>query len=191
MPLEAGSGEQNTMTGLIQRVPVLRRLSYRPRIAAAAGLAVMVASGFGAGAAYAYFTGSSSGAGSGTTNTLAAVTAVSFQGGDAVTTPLLPGGTGDVIMRVLNSNSYPVTLVGVTAGAITSSDPSHCPVSGNFTFNGPTNLPITINAGPSSSQLIDLQGAASLSISAPSACQGVTFTIGTSSTPTTFQVEAG
>lgn len=159
----------------------LPSLTKRRAVAVVATTSVLA--GLGAGGAYAYFSSNSAGTGSGTTGTLQPVTVVAFIGGDSPTTMLVPNGTGDVIMRANNQNSYNVSLVGITAGSI-SVDGGHsasCAAS-NLTFNNPTNLPLTLTPGTT---LYHLSGAATLAARAPNGCQGATFAITFSS----FQVK--
>ena len=144
-------------------------------------LCALMMVGFGTGSAYAFFTSSTAGVGSGSTAALQSVSVVGFQDGDAVTTPLQPGTTGDVILRIYNPNSFNVSLVSVSPGAISDGN-SGCDAS-NITFNTPTNLPMTVVPGTA---LYHLTGAATLSANAPNACQSAAFNIPLAS----FQVQA-
>jgi hypothetical protein len=129
------------------------------------------------GAAWAYFTTSGSGTGHGSTGTMSTVT-LNVTAGTA-STPLYPGGTGDVSLEVNNPNAYAVTLVSValkTGGTITA-DAGHlgCTTTG-VTFATQTGLSTTIPSGASADR-IDLAGAVSMNSSSLSACQGATFSI--------------
>lgn len=134
-------------------------------------LAVALASG---GLAGAWLTTVADGTGSATTSGMQAVTVAALTGGDAPSTELVPGGTADVVLRVSNPNPYAVVLtsasgigaVGVTGGV------GACPSSG-VTFTNQTGLAITIPA--SSDTLVHLAGAASMSATSPTGCQGATF----------------
>jgi hypothetical protein len=129
----------------------------------------------GAGAALAYFTSSGSAHGSASTATLLTVTA----GAGTPSTPLLPGGTGDVALTVTNPNNFAVTLVSVAGNGAITADGGHpgCTTTG-VTFTAPTGspLPVTILAN-STNQVVDLPGAAAMSLTASNACQGATFSI--------------
>jgi hypothetical protein len=132
----------------------------------------------GAGAAFAYFTAAGSGSGSSSGGTLQAVTVDAFVGGDTPSPSVLtPGGTADVILRVKNTNAYAVKLVTVTGGpaAITVSSGHAGCLPSDVTFTNQTNRSDAINA--SGTTLVHLAGAAGMSSSAASACQGATFTI--------------
>jgi hypothetical protein len=98
-------------------------------------------------------------------------------------TPLLPGGTGDVVFSVTNPNNFSVSLVAValeTDGTITP-DTGHsgCTTTdGNpvVTLNVPSDdLPVAIPAN--TTQPINLASAASMDATATSNCQGATFDI--------------
>jgi predicted ribosomally synthesized peptide with SipW-like signal peptide len=149
-------------------------------IMSAVGLVV----GLGAGAAYAYFTSTGHGTGSASAGTMQTVTIA------AVTVPpgtaLVPGGTGDVTLKVTNPNGYAVTLVSVTGtGATITPDSGHpgCTTTG-VTFTNQTGLSTTIPA--SSTATIDLPGAATMSVASSAGCQGATFSI-----PVTITVHKG
>jgi predicted phage tail protein len=134
----------------------------------------------GSGTAYGYFTASASahGTGQASTGTMATVTIAATAGTPG--TPLLPGGTGDVTLKITNPNSFSVSLVSVTGSGTVTADGLHpgCTTTG-VTFNAPSpsgpTLPISIAA--SSTQQIDIPGAASMSAASVSACQGATFSI--------------
>jgi predicted phage tail protein len=143
------------------------------RILALVIAAVLVS--LGAGVAYAYFTSTGSGAGSAGDGTLQTVTIDATAGSPS--TPLLPGGTGDVALQVSNPNGFAVTLVAVTgSGTITvDSEHSGCDPS-VVTFTDQTGLSTSI-PGDSTGYQVYLDGAASMSTAAANACQGATFSI--------------
>lgn len=128
-----------------------------------------------AGAAFAYFTSSGSAGGSASTGTLLTVTAAA----GTPSTPLVPGGTGDVALKVTNPNSFAVTLVSVAGNGSITADGGHpgCTTTG-VTFTAPTGspLPVTILAN-STNQVVDLPGAASMTTASSAGCQGATFSI--------------
>ena len=130
----------------------------------------------GAGAAYGYFSSSGSGTTSDTAGTLQIVTVVAETG--TPSTPLVPGGTGDVALNVTNPNSYIVYLVSVVGdGPITASGGTDCTGDNSgVTFNNQTSVSTPIPAN-TTSYSIDLTGAASMSASSVSGCQGATFSI--------------
>ena len=133
------------------------------------------------GAAWAYFTSHGSGSGHGSTGTMSTVTLNATAG--TPSTPLYPGGSGDVSLEVNNPNAYAVTLVSVTgSGTITPiADPS-CTTTG-VTFTNQTGLSTTIPPSTSGYQ-IPLPGAVSMNSSSSNGCQGATFSI-----PVTITVE--
>jgi hypothetical protein len=131
---------------------------------------------FGLGvAAYAYFTSTGTGSGNASTGTLQPVTVVNAAANPNST--LLPGGpAADVVLRVNNPNSRPVTLVSVTGNGTITADGSHsgCTTTG-VTFTNQTGLNVPIAA--STTTVVHLAGAASMSAASLSACQGATFSI--------------
>jgi hypothetical protein len=137
--------------------------------------AILVVAGLAAGAAYAYFTSSGTGIGSASIGTMQAVTISSAT--VSPSTPLLPGGSGDVTLQVTNPNSVAVTLVSVvgTGGPVTA-DSGHpgCTTTG-VTFTSQTGLSTNIPAD--STTAIDLPGAASMSTASSALCQGAAFSI--------------
>jgi len=136
--------------------------------------AVCLVIGLGAGAAYAYFTSSGTGTGSASTGSLQAVTVAAVTA--SPTTPLRPGNTGDVTLKVNNPNSYDVTLVSVTGAGSITADGGHpgCTTTG-VTFTDQTGLSTNIPA--SSTTAVDLPGAAAMSTASSAGCQGATFSI--------------
>ena len=127
------------------------------------------------GAAWAYFTSSGSGTGHASTGTMSTVTLNATAG--TPSTPLYPGGTGDVSLEVNNPNAYAVTLVSVTGnGTITHDGPhSGCTTTG-VTFTDQTGLSTTIPASATNHQIL-LSGAVSMDSTSSNGCQGAAFSI--------------
>jgi hypothetical protein len=129
--------------------------------------------GLGVGSAFGYFT--SSGAGHGSASTATLLPALGAHG--VPTTRLVPGGTADVAVQVTNPNLFAVTVVSATAavGVVTvdAGHPTCTPASVDFT--DPVGLSLVIPAG--TTEALSFPGAASMSISAPNACQGASFSI--------------
>jgi hypothetical protein len=136
--------------------------------------APVIAASLGAGTAYAYFTSSGSGTGSASTGNMQPVTVAASTG--TPSTPLLPGGSGDVTMTVTNPNDFDVTLVGVTSTGDVTADGDHsgCTTTG-VSFVSPTDLSTTIPADGATQ--VDLPAAATMSAASSSGCQGATFSI--------------
>jgi hypothetical protein len=136
--------------------------------------AACVAVGLSSGTAYAYFTGSGHGTGSATVGGMATVTISSAT--VSPNTPLLPGGSGDVTLKVTNPNAFAVTLVSVTGDGSITADSGHpsCTTTG-VTFTSQTGLSTSIPAD--TTQSIDLPGAASMTAASSPGCQGATFSI--------------
>jgi hypothetical protein len=134
--------------------------------------------------AYAYFASTGSGQASASTGSLQPVTVTALAGATPASS-LLPGGTGDVVLRVNNPNSYAVTLTSVTGNGTITADAGHpsCTTTG-VSFTGQTALNTTIAA--SSTTLVHLPGAASMSTASSNGCQGATFSI-----PVSITVQLG
>jgi hypothetical protein len=134
------------------------------------------------GVAWAHFTASGSGSGQATAGTIDTVTLSASAG--TPSTPLYPGGTGDVSLEVNNPNHYAVTLVSVTSDGTITPDANHssCTTTG-VTFTNQNGLSTIIPASASNYR-IDLAGAVSMGSSSSSGCQGATFSI-----PVTITVE--
>jgi hypothetical protein len=152
----------------MRRLPLARRL-----VAGGVALAAALAGT----AAWAYWTAAGTGTGSAGSGTMQAVTVTALVAGDQPGSALLPGGlAADVVLRVHNPNPYPVQLTAVTAAGVVTADAAHpgCTTTG-VTFLPPAAPQLTVAAA--STLLVDLPAAASMATSAPSGCQGATFSI--------------
>lgn len=139
-------------------------------------LAVLLAGG----AAWAYWRTTGSGTGLGATDTLQTVTVAALVGGDDPASALLPGGpAAEVILRITNPNASAVQVYGVTGNGAITADAGHaaCTTTG-VTFTAPSSpITPTVTVPASSTVLVRLPGAASMSTASLSACQGATFHI--------------
>jgi hypothetical protein len=142
-------------------------MRFRKSLVAAAAVPVSL----GAGVAFAYFTSTGSGTAAASTAAMQAVTVAAATG--TPSNPLYPGGTGDVVLKVTNPNSYAVTLVRV-AGSGTITAGNGCSPTG-VTFTDQTGLSIPIAA--SATTQVDLPSAAAMQATSASTCQGATFSI--------------
>ena len=139
---------------------------------AVGAVATLLLGGLGTGAAFGYFTAGGSGQGTAATADMQPIAVT-------VGTPLsvlVPGGTADVTLALTNPNGFAVTVLGVVADGPTLADPGHSgctPTSVQLT--GAATLDLSLAAGET--QTVTLQDAASMGMSAPSACQGATFSI--------------
>ena len=95
---------------------------------------------------------------------------------------LYPGGpAGDVLIRISNPNTYPVTVTAVSGNGSITPDGGHsgCSPSG-VSFTNKTGLSISVPAkvGATNGETeTTLSGAASMSNASVDACQGAVFTI--------------
>lgn len=138
------------------------------KLAALIGVSVPLAGA----AAYGLWT--SSGTGSSGAKALTAQTiTVSASSGAA---DLYPGFTqGKVFFTSANTNPYPVTFTSMTAGSITSSDPTNCPAS-NVSVANASGLSIVVPAGATAAPGT-IANVVTMVAGAPDGCQGVVFTI--------------
>jgi hypothetical protein len=140
-------------------------------LAAAAAIAAIAAS---SGAALAYW--STNGTGSGTKSAATMTISVTgLQAGDSNQTSLLPGTSGDVILRVNNPNAFSVHVTSITAaGTVTASN--GCTPT-DVAFNAPSGYSaaqFTLSPG---SHLIRIAGGATMGLASSSACQGAAFSL--------------
>ena len=131
----------------------------------------------GVGTAYAYWSTIGVGSGSAANAGMQTVTVDALVAGDTPATTLVPGGSADVIVRASNPNAFPVQVYSFTSSGAATADASHplCTTTG-VTFNVPaTPFAPTVTIPAGSSTLITLPGAASMSATSQSACQGSVF----------------
>jgi hypothetical protein len=133
--------------------------------------AVLLALGFGADRAFAFFTSGGSGTGHAS---VATAQDVVISAGTA-TTPLQPGGTGDLAITATNPNSFSVQIVGLSiSGSVTATGcttPSVTLVSPQTSY-----LPVTIPANALATP-IDISAALTMGLGASSDCQNKTLTV--------------
>jgi hypothetical protein len=126
------------------------------------------------GLVYAAWTTTGSGSGYAQAGTAQALTTVDVSA--STTATLYPGVNGDVLLRINNPNSYPVTVTTVTAnGAITGIGGIAACTTTGVTFT--TQSGQTLNVPASSAATFTLTGAAHMSNASDNGCQGATFTI--------------
>jgi hypothetical protein len=126
------------------------------------------------GVSVAYWPSGGSGVGAaGTATNLTGVTLEAVTVGDTPATTLLPGGSAEAIVKIANTNGFPVTVTSISlTGSVTAA-------------NGctPTGVTFTDQAGAwlvpagSAGTLLHLAGAVQMDANSASACQGTTFTI--------------
>jgi hypothetical protein len=144
------------------------------------GAIVALLLGLGVGSAFAYFTTLGSGTGSASTGNLLSLTVATA---GTLSSPLLPGKSGDVVFTATNPNKFSVSIVAIAlqAGGSITPDASHsaCTTTDSLpvvTLSVPAaDLPVLIP--PKATVAIDLANAAAMDIDATSNCQGATFTI--------------
>ena len=144
-------------------------MKRRTKIAGALGVGVILLGGGLVGALWSA-NGSGSGQAKAVTATSATVTAATG------VADLYPGFTGgDAFFTITNTNPFPVTFTSMTAGAVTSSDPTGCP-SSNVSVSNAAALSLAVGANATSATL-SIVDVVTMVASAPDACQGVSFDI--------------
>ncbi len=151
-----------------------RRAPRHRSLRIAAVIGVVATALVGANSAYAFWTQGGSGVGTAVTTT-ATVTVAAAAG--TPTTPLYPGSTGDVTLKMNNPNAFALKLTAVTGNGTITPDAGHasCSPTG-VSFTDQTGLNINLPASTNNIP-IDLAGAASMSTASANGCQGATFTI--------------
>jgi len=139
--------------------------------------------GLGGGAAFGYFTSSGSGSGAASVGTASPVTVLEATG--TVTNKLYPGTTGDLLLTLDNPNTYPVTIYSVSGnGTVTGSGGIGMCANTGVSVAAQSGLNVAVGSGSSVNVLIP--GAAQMSSSSDSGCQGATFQV-----PLTITVHKG
>ena len=118
----------------------------------------------------------SSSAGSGYSKAKVALSLTLSDASASTTAQLYPGGTGDIWIKVTNSNPFAVTVTSVTgAGTITSDKGAACDAATGVTFTNTTGLTQAVGAG--ATVTFSLAGKVAMSNASDNTCQGAIFTI--------------
>lgn len=151
-----------------------RRLAAK---SAAAAAALCLATG--AGGAYAYWATVGAGSGAATNGTMKTVSVEALVAGDGTQNALVPGGTADVAVRAFNPNSFPVKVHAIRGNGAATADANHpgCTTTGVTFVDPAAPLAPAVTIPANTSVLITLPGAAAMSLTSPSGCQGATFSL--------------
>jgi hypothetical protein len=118
----------------------------------------------------------SSSAGSGYSKAKVATSLTLSDASASTTAQLYPGGTGDIWVKVTNSNPFAVTVTSVTgAGTITSDKGAACDAATGVTFTNTTGLTQAVGAG--ATVTFSLVGKVAMSNASDNTCQGAVFTV--------------
>jgi hypothetical protein len=138
-------------------------------------VAVVVAAGLGVGAVFAYFAATGHGTGSATNGTAPTVTIQAVASGSP-NSARLPGSTADLLVQVQNPSSLTLTIFGIAQnGTATPEGGSGC-TSSNDGVSVPTQTGLSMSLAPGT-QVVHFSGAAAMSSSSASGCQGATFDV--------------
>ena len=138
------------------------------------GAVVALVLGLCAGAAYGYFSSTGSGTGSTTAGTVQSVHVVAASG--TVSSELIPGGSGDLLVAINNPNSYSVTITGISQnGSVTAVGGIGTCTTTGVSVPTQTGLSITVVSGPD--VVVTVPNGASMSASSDSGCQGASFQV--------------
>jgi hypothetical protein len=118
----------------------------------------------------------SSSAGSGYSKAKVASSLTLSDASASTTAQLYPGGTGDIWIKVNNSNPFAVTVTSVTgAGTITSDKGAACDAATGVTFTNTTGLTQAVGAG--ATVTFSLAGKVAMSNASDNSSQGAVFTV--------------
>ena len=118
----------------------------------------------------------SSSAGSGYSKAKVALSLTLADASASTTAQLYPGGTGDIWIKVTNSNPFAVTVTSVTgAGTITSDKGAACDAATGVTFTNTTGLTQAVGAG--ATVTFSLAGKVAMSNASDNTCQGAVFSV--------------
>jgi hypothetical protein len=118
----------------------------------------------------------SSSAGSGYSKAKVASSLTLSDASASTTAQLYPGGTGDIWIKVTNSNPFAVTVTSVTgAGTISSDKGAACDAATGVTFTNTTGLTQAVGAG--ATVTFSLAGKVAMSNASDNSCQGAVFTV--------------
>ena len=118
----------------------------------------------------------SSSAGSGYSKAKVALSLTLSDASASTTAQLYPGGTGDIWIKVTNSNPFAVTVTSVTGvGTITSDKGAACDASTGVTFTNTTGLSQAVGAG--ATVTFSLAGKVAMSNASDNSCQGAIFSV--------------
>jgi hypothetical protein len=146
--------------------------NIRRPAAVVATLAILAAGG---GIAVAAWNASGSGSAYSKAGTSVALTTVDVSA--TVGATLYPGVAGDVVVKIANPNSYPVTVTSVTGtGAVTASGGAGTCTTTGVTFTDQTGLTLAVPAS-SAGTSFTLTNAAAMSNASQDGCRNAVFTI--------------
>jgi hypothetical protein len=147
-------------------------MKRRALIAVAAIVAAVV---LGVGAVFAYFEATGHGTGSASDGTAPTITIQAVASGSPTST-LLPGSTADLLVQVQNPSSFTLTIVGIAQnGTATPEGGSGC-TSSNDGVSVPAETGLSMSLAPGTS-VLHFSGAAAMSLTSYSGCQGASFDI--------------
>jgi hypothetical protein len=151
----------------------MRLLRTSKGLAAAAVMAAVV---LVAGIAFAVW--QAAGTGQGYAKAGSAQNLTTLDGSGSVSTSLIPGGSGDFVIKVSNPNAYAVSLTGATLGGSVSATGGlgTCSTTGVTVSQGAIDatLPHTVPANGTWTDVVS--SAASMDNTSQNGCQGATFT---------------
>jgi len=138
--------------------------------------------GLGSGAAYAYWTSHGSGSGVASAGSTQSVTVVAASG--TPSSLLIPGASADLLVELNNTNTYAVTITGISQnGSVSAVGGSGCTTTG---VSVPTQTGLNISVASGTGVVVHVPNGASMSTASASGCQGASFQI-----PVTLTVHKG
>ena len=136
-----------------------------------AGAAVALIFGLGAGSAYAYFTSNGSGSGVATVGSVQGITVLEATG--TATNKLSPGTSGDLLIKINNPNTFPVTITALSGNGTVTGSGVGCTTTA---VSVPSETSLSINVPPGNDNIVVPNGV-SMGLGSDNGCQGSTFQV--------------
>jgi hypothetical protein len=136
--------------------------------------AALAAAAVAVGVGYAAWSIGGSGSGYAKATTASALTLADATGFTSAV--LYPGATGDLKLRVTNSNGFPVRITAVSGnGTVTSDKGAACDAATGVSFANQSGLTLDVGAGATAT--VTVPSSVSMSNLSDTACQGAVFTV--------------
>jgi hypothetical protein len=151
-----------------ERETLMRKIITRTGFIAVSAVALT-----SVGVAFAAWTATGGGSGTSEATTAELISTVA----GTTTAQLYPGGDGDLVIKLVNPNPYPVEIHSITGdGAITSDAGAACTASTGVSFVDLTGLELDVPANSVGTEHV-LEDAVSMSNASHNDCQGAVFTV--------------
>lgn len=160
-----------TVTVGTPSTPGVPKRTWPRRLSAAVGLAVGLS--LIAGVAYGYFRSGGSGTGSAGTGSAVNVTVTAATAAN----DLFPGHAGTVKFTLKNTNPFTTNFTSVKTVSVSSGNETACPAANILVATLPYSISTISVASGQTTATKTISGLISMSSTAPSTCQGMSFTV--------------